>query len=521
MRTFTKIITCLICMSANFSAYCGENGNEAIDYQNFTHAELVTRANEIVANRAEQVAQDPLRPTFHIMTPAHWCNDPHGILFFEGKYHLFLQHDIYFNMDEKPLGRGWGHLTSDDFVHWEPWPIALVPGPDGYDSEGIWSGGSYIDNDGIPTIIYSSRPHCGQCMAKSFDGMKTWVKYENNPVLTEKDIPPESRLWMRDPTFFKTGATINMLIGSPWWPADGHGRGTVLLFQSTDSINWKYRHQICEGHGSMWECANMLPVGDGKHVLFVSDNPGEWLNRLVKYSVGTWKNEKFEMGEWNYFDWGERIPYAPGGFVDQQGRAIALGYIHVKGLATSPPWKNCLSLPRVLKLRADGRLGMEPMPELKELRGKHHQFDAFTLQEKSPNLLENMESNTFEIVVELENQNAEEFGFELLRSADEKTVVPVVYNTLTKEFTVGDTTGPFMLVGDEESFKLRIFVDRTIVEMFASGRDVFTASSVTEHPEHLGMRLFAAGGSVQVKSLDVYEINSIWKRFQREISVDH
>jgi len=69
-----------------------------------------------------------------------------------------------------------------------------------------------------------------------------------------------------------------------------------------------------------------------------------------------------------------------------------------------------------------------------------------------------------------------------------------------------------MLVGDEESFKLRIFVDRTLVEMFASGRDVFTSSGVTEHPEHLGMRLFAVGGSVKVKSLDIYEINSIWKR---------
>ena len=511
MRSFPVIIACLVCTSAEFTADGQENSTKAKTHQQFTHAELVDRANAIVAKRAEKVALDPLRPTFHIMTPAHWCNDPHGILFYEGKYHLFLQHDIYFHEDQEPVGRGWGHLASDDFVYWQPWPIALVPGPHEYDDEGIWSGGSFIDNSGVPTIIYSSRPHCGQCMAKSYDGMKTWVKHERNPVLNEEDIPPESRLWMRDPTFFKTGETINMLIGSPWWPEDGHGRGTVLLFQSTDAIHWKYRHQICQGRGSMWECANMLPVGEGKHVLFVSDNPGGWLNRLVKYSVGTWNNEKFEMGQWKYFDWGERVPYAPGGFVDQQGRAIALGYIGASGLASSPPWANCLSLPRELKLRKNGRLGMEPLPELKQLRGEQHKFAPFTLNEQSPNVLEDIQSNTCEIVIELENINAEQFGFELLRSADGQTSVPVVYSTLTKVFTVGSTTGPFMQIGGEVAFQLRIFVDKTIVEMFASGRDVFSAGGITENPDNLGMRLFAVGGSVKVNSLAVYELDSIWK----------
>jgi beta-fructofuranosidase len=261
----------------------------------------------------------------------------------------------------------------------------------------------------------------------------------------------------------------------------------------------------------MWECANLLPVGGGRHVLFVSDNPGKWLDRVVKYSVGTWQDEKFEMGEWRYFDWGEREPYAPGGFVDPKGRAIALGYIPARGLASSPPWANCLSLPRVLKLRKDGLLGMEPLPELKELRGKKCKFDAFTLDDESPNILEEVKSNTFEIVVEFENVNAEEFGFELLRSNDRKFSAPVVYSTLTKEFTVGATTGPFMLLGKEKTFQLRIFVDRTVLEMFASGRDVFTSSGVTDNPKNRGMRLFAVGGRTKVRSLELYEMGSIWR----------
>jgi len=476
------------------------------------HAELVEQANNVVASRAAAVAKDPLRPIFHIMTPAHWCNDPHGIIFFEGKYHLFLQYDIYFSEDAESVGRGWGHLSSKDFVHWEPEPIAIVPGPQEYDKDGIWSGGSFIDNDGIPTIIYSSRPHGGQAMAKSYDGMKTWVKYENNPVITQKDLPPETRIWMRDPTFFKDGETINLLIGAPWYKGQESGKGTVLLYQSTDSVNWEYRHQICEGYGGLWECANMLPIGRGKHVLFVSvNNNTGFLNRVVKYSIGKWKNEKFEMGPWSYFDWGERVPYAPGGFVDEKGRAIALGYIAARGMPSSPPWANCLSLPRVLKARSDGRLSMEPMPELKKLRGRKYKFDPVTINDKSENILEDVKLNTFEIVVEFENINAEWFGFELLRSGDGKKNAPVIYNTLSKEFTVGDTTGPFTRIGKEKTMKLRIFVDRTVLEMFAAGREVFTSHSATDNPDNRGMRLFATGGSVNVKSLEIYEMGSIWK----------
>ena len=212
----------------------------------------------------EKLAADPQRPRYHFLPPANWMNDPNGLLFWKGKYHIFYQHNPY---APKCDPNHWGHALSEDLVHWTHLPIALAPTPDGPDNVAAGTGCA-VDNSGVPTIIYTGFPSQVQCIATSNDDMITWKKHDGNPVL---DSPPKGLevVGFRDPCVWKEKDDCYMLIGSG---IKGIG-GTCLLYRSKDLIDWEYLHPLCIGDGKstgdMWECPDFFPLGN-KHVLLVS-----------------------------------------------------------------------------------------------------------------------------------------------------------------------------------------------------------------------------------------------------------
>ena len=461
---------------------------------NREHAKLVSKTNQSVADAALKAEQDPLKPLFHVQPPAYWMNDPNGPIFFNGKYHLFFQHNPY---GDEWGNMSWGHVVSEDLVHWERLPIALTPNPDSYDKDGVFSGCCVV-YDSLPTIIYTGVWPEVQCLAQSDEDMITWFKHPQNPVIAER--PRDDLEGFRDPFVWKEGELWYMVIGSG---IKGEG-GTALLYKSRDLVEWEYMHPLCTGFGFNWECPIFFPLGD-KWVLVVSPH-GD-----VKYAIGDYSEYRFRPGEWQRMDFGGQSGfYAPNCLLDANGRRIMWGWISGGG-TTGYPWNGMLTLPRVLTLRADGRLDMAPLPELKALRGKHWSYKNFTLTPDTTHILKDAHGTCLEILAEIDPGNAAAVTIEVLRSPDGAEKTAIIYDTQNLRLISGDHSGDFQLLPGEQYLTLHIFIDRSVVEVFANDRACLTIRTYPKGEDSTGINLMCQKRPAKIVSLDVWEMGSIWE----------
>lgn len=454
------------------------------------HKELLAKADASVAKARSKAELDPLRPIYHLMTAANWINDPNGPIFFDGRYHMFFQHNPY---GEQWGNMSWGHAVSTDLAHWEHWPIALTPNPDLYDAGGIFSGCCVI-NEGVPTIVYTGVSPEVQCIATSTDGMRTWTKSLDNPVIPKR--PREDLQGFRDPFVWKEADGWYLVVGSG---INGQG-GAALLYRSPDLIHWEYLHPLCVDFGKNWECPNFFPLGD-KHVLIVSPHGA------VRYAIGVYADHRFDPEEWRVLDPGTF--YAPNCLLDPSGRRILWGWI-TGGGTKDYPWNGCLTLPRVLALRADGRLGMTPAPELEQLRGKHWEFRDVAISPETPFVPDGVWGDCLEIQAVFERCNADAFGIELRRSPDGAEKTAVAYDNVAQRLAAGDRIGDFQILRGEEMLDVRIFLDKSVIEVYANGRACITARTYPTREDACGVSVFARGENARLRSLDVWEMGTIW-----------
>ena len=183
----------------------------------------------------ERFQNDPHRPRYHFMPPSGWMNDINGAIFWKGRYHIFYQHNpegAYWKRIQ------WGHASSVDLVHWVHHPIALTPTADGPDRDGCFSGGAFVNKEGVPTFIYYGYPD-GICIATSDDDMLIrWTKHPANPVIPQPKPgePDFGKYTVHDPCAWLVGDTYYALINrrSP----DGDG-DLGFLFRSPDLTHWE------------------------------------------------------------------------------------------------------------------------------------------------------------------------------------------------------------------------------------------------------------------------------------------
>jgi beta-fructofuranosidase len=476
--------------------------------------------------RAEQEgpAHDLQRPAYHFLPPANWLNDPNGLIHWQGTYHLFYQ----YNPNGPFWGTiEWGHATSTDLVHWTHQPIALAPTPGAYDSDGCFSGCA-VDDNGVPTIIYTGVQRDEQlpCVATGDADLRTWHKYPGNPVIA---APPADLdlVGFRDHTVWKEGDTWYQGIGSGIL----HAGGTVLLYQSSDLRHWEYLHPLYVGDrtqlqpvwtGSMWECPDFFPLGD-KHVLVVS----VWDNHRTLYPiyfVGTYTDGRFTPESVQRLDFGDSF-YAPQSLRDAQGRRLMWGWLREEWDAEAQlaaGWSGVMSLPRLLTLRPDSTLDMRPAPELAQLRGRHYAVPGSELTSASVDLLTRIMGDTLEIVAELEVGDASEVGLVVRCSPDQTEQTRIYYDTIDGRLAIDSTqasanaaatggahSGPFRLAR-RETLRLHIFLDRSVVEVFANERACVTSRVYPTQPDSRGLALFAQGGTARVVRLDIWELAAIW-----------
>ncbi|ULO05782.1 glycoside hydrolase family 32 protein [Paenibacillus sp. 19GGS1-52] len=484
------------------------------------HKESIRLADEAVAAAAKIVAQDDYRLQYHVMPEAGWMNDPNGLIYFKGEYHLFYQHHPY---SDKWGPMHWGHVTSKDLLHWKHLPIALAPtepyelGQSG--GYGCWSG-SAIEQDGVLTLIYTGhvdgrQPMEVQCAATSVDGI-TFDKHPANPLIAVS--PDEGNTGFRDPKVWRHGELWYMVIGS-----GREGKGQALLYRSADLEEWAYMGVAAESdgtHGDMWECPDLFPLGD-KHVLVLSPMNMEGAKNLYMVGEMDYESGKFTPEQEAMLDHGPDF-YAAQTLLDNQGRRIMIAWMDHWGAEMAREdrgWYGAMTVPRELVLMLDGKLASRPVPELELLREEGIMVSGVTLAagESAVWSLKNGQGCEWIVEFDLEGIQAKLLELSLLVSEDgqERTVIrylPSERKLLLDCCTsgAGDTSISAVTLPETSStLKLQVFVDRSSIEVFVNDGQYALTSRVYPTALRGGLTMKAEGGSVSLQSLHMWNLKSI------------
>jgi beta-fructofuranosidase len=490
----------------------------------FTQSELKGERMNTTLTVDEQLQakfrSDPQRPVFHFLPPKNWMNDPNGLIQWKGTYHLFYQH----NPDEAKWGpMYWGHATSPDLVHWTHRPIAMGPTPNSPDEDGCWSGCA-VNDHGRPVIVYSGNRKKQQraCLAFSNDDLQTLEKYAGNPVIP--DLPEGCDISeYRDHCVWHDGSQWNQLIGA----GIKNQGGTVFLYRSDDLKSWKLVGPICQGKqaesGSMWECPDLFAVGN-KHLLVTSIFS---FGSSVSYTgcfLGTYADGKFTPEGFRRLDFGDREYYAPQSFVNQAGERIQFGWLgegRREDACLEAGWAGVMSLPRVFGLTPDGRLSVVPHPAVKSLRGQAHNLGEVQVTSSEQELA--MAGRALELhAVFGAGSTAKRYGLKVLCAPDGSEETAIVFEPAARKLKVVrekssldarcayDAKGGEIDLAGDEDLDLQIFLDHSVVEIFINGRLTLTTRVYPTLKEADRVRVFAEDGACTLKSLDAWEMNSIW-----------
>ncbi len=462
---------------------------------------------------------EPYRPQFHYSPPCQWMNDPNGMVYYEGEYHLFYQ----FNPKAlTPFRIHWGHAVSPDLVHWQTLPIALFPD----DIGPIWSGSAVVDANNTSGLVEGgglvaifSYENQSQGIAYSTDKGRTWTKYDGNPIIgaLAKDF--------RDPKVFWYEPT------QQWVMVIAAG-SELQIFTSPNLLNWEMTQSFRGGLlGGVWEVPDLFPLeieGQTKWIFLAS------VSQLapaggggVQYFIGDFDGRTFTYDTTAPQLWLDYGPdnYAGTTWSDVPDKRLYIGWMNNwQYAAASPtsPWRGATTLPREFRLvqTDEGiRLAQSTVPALTNLRQPLGTWDNLTVE--GDLVLEGVQGRMLEIVADIAPGSAQRFGIDVHRGEDRKT--RIVYNAAQSKLLVSRSDTPASgtinnfttafgapISLNNETLRLHIFVDEGSVEVLAQD-GVFSLTSVTfTDSADQGVALFAENGDMQVKHLEVYALDSIW-----------
>jgi beta-fructofuranosidase len=467
---------------------------------------------------AAHAQSDPHHPRYHFAAPCYWMNDPNGLIHWKGQYHLFYQH----NPGAAYWGdMHWGHAVSPDLVHWQHLPIALAPTPGGLD-DGVCFSGCAVVKDGKPVMVYTAVFPETQCLAFGSDDLGKLEKYPGNPVIP---APPEGMEveGFRDPCVWFEDGAWHMIIGSG---LVGVG-GMVLYYTSSDLLTWQYRGIPSSGvndpsaplpTGRMWECPQFFRLGtDWYLVLSILDQP----NLGVVVYRGSFKEGHFTPSDLNWLDYGGRYFYAPLSFQDQPGRRLLVGWIledRSDEAQVAAGWSGLHSLPRLLTPRPDGRLGQQPVPELASLRTGAYEWSQLALTGQVDLPGNPPSGGQLELEFDLLPSSSGQSGV-LLRDPASSSQTRIAYDSERQLLFVDtrlaclDGSAPGRLLEcplplkSGETIHVHLFVDNSVIEVFADGWAVLTARFYPPDPHRLKVAGFATGQGAKLSDLKLWRLS--------------
>ncbi|NQU42478.1 glycoside hydrolase family 32 protein [bacterium] len=484
------------------------------------------------------LAADRYRPLYHFTSPENRLNDPNGLCFWQGRWHLFYQG----YPPEDPRVH-WGHAVSEDLIHWRDLPYAIYPNPE----HDCFSGAALVEKDRVIAMYHGTR--VGNMVAISRDPLLlNWEKLTGAAVIPAAgaDGSPlpynvfDPCVWKKDDAYYAlSGGTL------PHGPSGKRTRAD-FLFRSPDLKTWEYLHPLDEGDlfslvGDDGACPYFWPIGN-RHILlhFSHMSGGRYL--LGDYDTA---RDKFVITSGGRFTFGNWYPggvHAPSATPDGRGGVVTI--FNINPAKPTPGWDMLMSLPRRLTLIGKDELGMEPAGDIESLRGPRQSIAPMTLAANKEVVLDNIKGDALEIEVEIDPQDApmvelnvlrspgkEEFtriaffrqrGYwdrdrypswvlvDRLKGSDSLVTLETSYSSeLPDVLSRAPETAPFYLRPDEP-LRLRVFIDKSVVEVFANGRQCVACRVYPGREDSLGVSLRAQGSDAALRQLHAWPMKSIY-----------
>jgi len=466
-----------------------------LDPTSFNQADATARALR------EKLLSDPYRPGYHFVTPEGRCMpfDPNGAIYWKGRYHLF-----YIFQDKR--GHNWGHVSSTDLFHWRHHPTGLYGG--------MYSGNAFLNKDGTPTMCYHDQERKNNAMAIALnDELNTWKKQEKliTPATKEGD-EHHGKYSSWDPYGWIEDGNHYAIFG---------GKNPGIAKCKKIDGDWEYCGDLfahaLEGVDIKEDvsCADLFKIGDKRMLLCISHRLG------ARYYFGQWKDEQFHPTFHERMSWVDNEFFAPESLIDDKGRRIMWAWVfdrRKRETQRASGWSGTMSLPRVLTLADNGSLLMNPPAEIEKLRYNHVEKDPMTVEADSEVKLEGISGKSIELNIDMApGDGATQFGVKVCCSADGKEYTSVYYDAAEKKLKIDATQsgeegtkriegGPFELA-DGEPLKLRIFVDKSIVEVFGNdGRQAVSRRIYPAKENEANVVLFSKGGPSKATEINAWDM---------------
>ncbi len=467
--------------------------------------------------------QEKHRPQLHFTPATMWCNDPNGLVYFEGEYHLFYQYHPE-SMVWGPMH--WGHAVSTDLIHWEHLPIALFPDEQGT----IFSGGAVVDKDNTSGLVpgggliamytYHREEEKNnetlqiqtQAIAYSQDKGRTWTKYDGNPVI------PAVAKDFRDPKVF-------------WYEPEQRWQMVIAVgdcmqfYKSENLLEWDYQSSFSGGEvRAVWEVPDLLRFeveGQEKWVLLVSIGEHTIAGGSgIQYFIGDFDGTTFTSDdqEIRWFDYGSDNYAGTTWTNEPSGRPMYIGWMnnwfYANKIPTSP-WRGAMTVPRELKLEtfADELCLTQHPIGLDVLVSKSKSLEPQTIADK---LSVEHDGLSLELNIEVALKDATAVKLSLFEGTPDETVIDYDRTTKNLVFTrpiidiekyqsCADVKVPLFVDGDV--LRLELILDHSSVELFAHGRCV----TARLFPESQKCNISLSGnGSFELKEFQLNTLKSIW-----------
>jgi len=448
----------------------------------------------------EDLYKEELRPQFHFSSKRGWNNDPNGLVYYKGEYHMFYQHN--------PFGWAWGNMTwghaiSTDLVHWVEQGDKLLADELGE----MWSGSGVVDwknttgfqtGDEPPLVAiltfaggtteWSKEEPFTQGLAYSNDRGRSWTKYEGNPV--QGRVKGNNR----DPKVIWWEETQEWVI-ILWLDT-----GEMAFFRSKDLKRWELQSIFKSGEAN--ECAELFQLAvDG------DESNKKWIfyGGTGDYFIGDFDGSQYTPeGKLTRYSYGNCF-YASQTFNNvpkEDGRRIQIGW----GLNRAPgmPFNQMMTFPVALTLHTteEGlRIFANPVEEIEKLYIKEHEWTNVAIPADDNVPAPGVEGELFDIEAILHVGEAEELGLSI-RGEE------IIYNVEDEELIFSEQRAP--LKTEDGSIRLRCIVDRTSLEIYANGGRIYMPCKFRPEDDEKTIAAFARGGGAEITSIKIRKLESIW-----------
>jgi len=498
---------------------------------------------------------DPYRPIYHFVSPESTLNDPNGLAYWQGNWHLFYQ-----GYPPEDRRQHWGHAISKDLIHWRDLPYAIYPSPE----RAVFSGGALVEDNRVIAIYQGTA--VGNMVAVSSDPLLlNWEKVTGKAVIPAKSKTGFSQPYsVFDPSIWKKDGIYYSLSAGRRVRSDGGSFGTASLFRSKDLATWEYVHEFVEGDrftlkGDDYACPYFWPIGDRYIMPFFSHMSGG------QYILGDYDKvkDKFMVSSHGKFNWGAVGPggvHAPSATPDGKGGVILI--LNMNQGKPTGEWNHVMTLPRRLTLAGKDEILQEPAGDLESLRYDRQSVGKTTLPANKEVVLKNIKGNAMEISAEINPKKAQVIELNVLRSPDKEEytriiiykekgyskgleykagegtafmpadLVPLVtgeqpvprtpnprlslisiessFSSILPDVQLrAPETAPFFLNPDEP-IKLRIFIDKSVLEVFVNGKQCVAMRVYPGRGESTGVSILSHSNEAELTSLEAWQMKNIY-----------